>query len=65
MDVWIIVLYGFASVLALRSLIGLMHHHRNVFQKKVLIREREAIVEESMSKAFGRDSEEAEEQVAA
>lgn len=65
MEVWVLVLYGFASLLALRSLMGLMHHHRNVFQKEVLIREREALVEETMHKAFDSEKENSEEQIAA
>ncbi len=63
MDVWVILLYGFASLLALRSLVGLMHHHKTVFQKEMLIKEREAMVEQTLQKALAQ--EQSEEKVAA
>ncbi len=63
MDVWIIILCGFASLLALRSLIGLMQHHRNVFQKELLLQEREAMVERSLKASLEQDM--SEEQIAA
>lgn len=63
MDVWFMILYGFASILALRSLIGLIQHHRIVYQKEIFLKEREEALERSLKMALEQESH--EEQAAA
>ena len=54
MAVWQMILYAFASFLALRSLVSLMSQHRREYRQKFLARETERLEREGIEAQAGR-----------
>lgn len=60
MDVWQMILYAVASVLALRSLVSLMSQHRERFRRHELIRAQNEINRMQQADSNGKPSSQGE-----